>query len=142
MQPCGFCRYCGSCIYMKKGNRSRYLCCLFQTRCVLLMSPGRPSAVKERCPLCRQGYGNAGIQRYFPWCSSETVSFLRPCARREASTRRPFLVFMRSRKPCLFTRRRLCGWNVLFILLLFCCYFCFVVLNSQFGLQKYVIILK
>ena len=60
---------------------------------------------------------------YFPWCSSDTVNFLRPLARREASTRRPFFVAMRSRKPCLFTRRRLCGWNVLFIVLsLFICY--------------------
>ena len=40
---------------------------------------------------------------YFPWCSSETVSFLRPLARREASTRRPFFVDILSRKPCLFT---------------------------------------
>ena len=46
---------------------------------------------------------------YLPWCSSETVSFLRPFARREANTRRPFFVAIRSRKPCLFTRRRLCG---------------------------------
>ena len=56
---------------------------------------------------------------YLPWCSELTVSFLRPCARRDASTRRPFLVAMRARKPCLFTRRRLCGWNVLFIVILF-----------------------
>ena len=66
---------------------------------------------------------------YFPWCSSETVNFLRPLARRLANTRRPFFVAILSRKPCLFTRRRLCGWNVLFIalylfyLLLFLCEF-------------------
>lgn len=125
----------------KKATEVDTSAAFFRQDCLVDVS-GTTFAVKERCPLCRQGYGNAGVQRYFPWCSSETVSFLRPCARREASTRRPFLVFMRSRKPCLFTRRRLCGWNVLFILLLFCCYFCFVVLNSQFGLQKYVIILK
>ena len=52
---------------------------------------------------------------YFPWCSSETLSFLRPLARREANTRRPFLVAILSRKPCLFTLLRLWGWNVLFI---------------------------
>ena len=56
---------------------------------------------------------------YLPWCSSETVNFLRPCARREANTRRPFLVAILSRKPCLFTRRRLWGWNVLFIMIIF-----------------------
>ena len=66
---------------------------------------------------------------YFPWFSSETVNFLRPLARRLASTRRPFFVVILSRKPCLLTRRRLWGWNVLFIalylfyLLLFLCEF-------------------
>ena len=54
---------------------------------------------------------------YLPWCSSETVSFLRPRARRAAKTRRPFLVDILSRKPCLFTLLRLWGWNVLFIAL-------------------------
>ena len=52
---------------------------------------------------------------YFPWCSSDTVSFLRPLARREANTLRPFLVAILSRKPCLFTLLLLWGWNVLFI---------------------------
>ena len=55
------------------------------------------------------------IGNYFPWCSSDTVNFLRPWARREANTRRPFLVAILSRKPCLFTLLLLCGWNVLFI---------------------------
>ena len=54
---------------------------------------------------------------YLPWCSSETVSFLRPRARRAAKTRRPFFVDILSRKPCLFTLLRLWGWNVLFIAL-------------------------
>ena len=54
---------------------------------------------------------------YFPWFSSETVSFLRPFARRDANTRRPFFVAILSRKPCLFTLLLLCGWNVLFIVL-------------------------
>lgn len=50
-----------------------------------------------------------------PLNSSETVSFLRPLARREANTRRPLAVVIRSRKPCLFFLLRLCGWKVLFI---------------------------
>ena len=33
--------------------------------------------------------------------SSETVSFLRPLARRAAKTLRPFTVAIRARKPCL-----------------------------------------
>ena len=56
-----------------------------------------------------------GITAYLPWCSSDTVSFLRPWARREANTRRPFFVDILSRKPCLFTLLLLWGWNVLFI---------------------------
>ena len=63
------------------------------------------------------------ITVYFPWCSSDTVNFLRPLARREANTRRPFFVAILSRKPCLFTRLLLCGWNVLFIVLL--CFYCY-----------------
>jgi hypothetical protein len=38
-----------------------------------------------------------------------TVSRLRPLARRRLSTFRPPLVFMRSRKPCVFARRRRLG---------------------------------
>jgi hypothetical protein len=48
--------------------------------------------------------------------SEETVSFLRPRERRAAITRRPFAVDMRSRKPCLFRRLRLEGWNVRFMI--------------------------
>lgn len=115
----------------------------FQTRMCLVSVPAVTIPALKRKPRCPYGYGNAVVcDDYFPWCSSETVSFLRPCARREASTRRPFLVFMRSRKPCLFTRRRFvwleCSFHFIVILLLFC----FIVYNSQFGLQKYVIILK
>ena len=39
----------------------------------------------------------------------QTVSFLRPLARRAASTRRPPLVFMRARKPCSLARCRFLG---------------------------------
>lgn len=42
-------------------------------------------------------------QLYFlPKYSSETVSFLRPLALRFAKTLLPFLLDIRSRKPCLF----------------------------------------
>ena len=42
-------------------------------------------------------------------------SRLRPLARRRASTRRPALVDMRARKPCVRARCRLLGLNVRFI---------------------------
>jgi hypothetical protein len=43
------------------------------------------------------------------YCSSETVSLLRPLARRRLSTIRPFLVAMRTLKPWVFLRRRVFG---------------------------------
>ncbi len=46
-----------------------------------------------------------------------TVRRWRPFARRRARILRPFLVAIRARKPCLFTRRRLLGWKVLFMTL-------------------------
>jgi len=52
---------------------------------------------------------------YFSLLSSETVSFLRPFARRLANTLRPLAVCIRLRKPCTVLRRRLWGWNVRFI---------------------------
>ena len=39
----------------------------------------------------------------------------RPFCRRRFSTRRPPLVRIRTRKPWVFFRRRLLGWNVLFM---------------------------
>ena len=44
-----------------------------------------------------------------------TVSRLRPLARRRLSTFRPPFVDIRSRKPCVFARRRRLGWNVRFM---------------------------
>ncbi len=41
--------------------------------------------------------------------SDDTVRRFRPLARRRLSTRRPFLVFIRTRKPCVRRRRRLLG---------------------------------
>ncbi len=49
------------------------------------------------------------IEFYFPWFSSDTVNFLRPLARRDANTLRPFFVAILSRKPCLLTLLLLCG---------------------------------
>jgi hypothetical protein len=47
--------------------------------------------------------------------AGQTVSRFRPFARRRFNTFRPPLVFIRSRKPCVFARRRRLGWNVRFI---------------------------
>jgi len=44
-----------------------------------------------------------------------TTSARRPCRRRRLRVSRPALVFMRARKPCLFTRLRLRGLYVGFI---------------------------
>ena len=41
--------------------------------------------------------------------AGQTVSRFRPFARRRLSTLRPPLVFIRSRKPCVFFRRRTFG---------------------------------
>ena len=61
----------------------------------------------------------------FPQYSSDTVSFLRPLALREASTLRPLAVAILSRKPCLFFLFLLEGWNVLFIVIYFYCFLSF-----------------
>ena len=50
--------------------------------------------------------GPAGVQ---------TERRLRPFLRRRAMTVRPPLVRMRTRKPCVFLRLRLLGWNVRYI---------------------------
>ena len=51
-------------------------------------------------------------QHYFLWRGSEdTDSFLRPFARLEANTLRPFTDAMRSLKPCLFLLFRFDGWK-------------------------------
>ena len=52
---------------------------------------------------------------YFKDFSLETVNFLRPFARRLASTLRPLALCIRLRKPWTDLRRRVCGWNVRFI---------------------------
>jgi hypothetical protein len=45
----------------------------------------------------------------------ETVNLFRPLARRRFRTSRPFLVLIRSRKPCVLRRRLRFGWKVRFI---------------------------
>ena len=78
---------------------------------------------------------------FLPLYSSETVSFARPLARRAANTRRPFLVAILSRKPCLFFLFLLEGWNVLFIVLYIYmflfkkCFMLFSVQNYSFFLE-------
>ena len=73
---------------------------------------------------------------FLPLYSSETVSFARPFARRAANTRRPFLVAILSRKPCLFFLFLLEGWNVLFIVLYIIC-FCSKKCFMLFSVQNY-----
>lgn len=53
------------------------------------------------------GCSSTAATDYLP--SSETVSFLRPCALRAASTLRPAAVSMRLRNPCLFFLLRIDG---------------------------------
>jgi len=67
---------------------------------------------------------------YFMRVSSETVSFLRPFARRAASTLRPLAVAILWRKPCLLILLRREGWNVLFILRMFLFYL-FIICGVQ-----------
>ena len=87
------------------------------------ITAGRLSAVGKPARYMQLQYVAA---YFFPCTSLETESFLRPLARRMASTRRPFLVDMRWRKPCLLLRFLLWGWNVLFI---FVCLFSVVCSN-------------
>ena len=53
---------------------------------------------------------------YFPFRSSETVSFFLPRARLRVITALPFAVDILCLKPCLFVLLRLLGWYVLFML--------------------------
>ena len=89
--------------------------------------------------------GNTHNSHLLPWTSSETVSFLRPLARREASTRRPFAVCMRWRKPCLLFLFLLWGWNVLFIVFMW--FFWLFVLSASAvwrtkRVQSYIILFE
>ena len=60
-----------------------------------------------------------GLLVFYQRSSSETESFLRAWRRRALRTRRPLALAILARKPCLFTRLRREGWNVLFMICLF-----------------------
>src|SRR2546430_2702591 len=69
---------------------------------------GRP--VNVFAPLEERPEVGAGGQPFASReASRQTVSRLRPLARRRFNTFRPPLVFIRSRKPCVFFRRRTFG---------------------------------
>ncbi len=51
------------------------------------------------------GHARSWRARRLAWRAYDTVRRFRPLARRRFRTRRPFLVLMRSRKPCVFRRR-------------------------------------
>jgi hypothetical protein len=62
-------------------------------------------------PVCRQSQTRTiGRPRDHKPGDVYGMSFLRPLARRRLSTRRPALVAMRARKPCVRFRRTLLGW--------------------------------
>lgn len=60
--------------------------------------------------------GFNSVRNVYLWVLSLlTVNLLRPFARRDANTRRPFAVAIRSLNPCLFFLLRCDGWKVRFI---------------------------
>jgi hypothetical protein len=68
------------------------------------------TSVKERLKLGAGGQPLAAGKS-----TPYTARRLRPFARRRLSVFRPPFVFMRSRKPWVFFRRRRFGWNVRFM---------------------------
>ena len=83
-------------------------------------SSGRPTLLPEAIAALnsvrrriRAADGSIGYHRRADDGSADqTLTRARPLRRRAASTARPARVRMRSRKPCVFARRRLFGWNV------------------------------
>ena len=83
-------------------------------------SSGRPTLLPEPIAALnsvrrriRAADGSIGYHRRADDGSADqTLTRARPLRRRAASTARPARVRMRSRKPCVFARRRLFGWNV------------------------------
>lgn len=57
---------------------------------------------------------DAGWTRVFAQAGSETLSRLRPLARRRLRILRPPGLFMRARNPCVLARLRRFGWYVRF----------------------------
>lgn len=72
-----------------------------------------PNAASGHVPDAQAGAADGGLKWAYNQTGLDTVSLARPRARRRASTLRPFLVAMRARKPCTFTRWRFLGWYVL-----------------------------
>ena len=67
-----------------------------------LRPAAHPDRWRQHQPSPPRGRGGAG----------QTLTRGRPLRRRAERTARPARVRMRSRKPCVFARRRLFGWNV------------------------------
>jgi hypothetical protein len=65
-------------------------------------APPRAHGERELSAVAHPGLGR----------KDQALSFSRPLCRRAARTARPARVRMRRRKPCVFARRRLFGWNV------------------------------
>jgi len=59
--------------------------------------------------------GDEGVRSAADGTDDQTDSRLRPFRRRAFSTFRPAFERMRTRNPCVFFRRLLFGWYVLFI---------------------------
>ena len=74
----------------------------------MLIDPQEISAAPDVLGRPEATHGRPGRPGYSPL----TVRRFRPFARRRFRTIRPFLVLIRTRKPCARRRRRLFGWNV------------------------------
>ena len=66
-------------------------------------------------PVELRSSADAGLHPRHRRISDDTVSRLRPLARRRLMIFRPFLSAILARKPCLLRRFLLLGWNVRFI---------------------------
>ncbi len=82
-------------------------------------SSGRPARLPDRIAASnsvrrriRAPDGSTGRHRRQDSGAGQTLTRARPLRRRAPRMARPARVRMRSRKPCVFARRRLFGWNV------------------------------
>ena len=80
---------------------------------------GEKKAIKKPCGGSQTAQFFVRKTNYLCVFSLLTVNFLRPLARREAITRRPLAVAIRSLNPCLFFLLRCDGWKVRFMLVYF-----------------------
>ncbi len=76
-----------------------------------VLLPARIAALNSLRRRIRAAWGSIGYRRRADG-AGQTLTRARPLRRRAESTARPARVRMRSRKPCVFARRRLFGWNV------------------------------